>query len=131
VGVGDVLTRAARPPDALVLLVRSSLVPSLPLHTLSLAFEGAAADERALTDASAAGNAALLSVVGLATAFGFCAWTWLLHRHAASRVAPFARPVPVVGTAAAWLALGDRPNAAELAGAAVVVAGAPRPSAAG
>ncbi len=66
---------------------------------------------------------ALLYVVGLSTFVGFGAWAWLLGRHPASTVAPFTLLVPVVGIAAAWLALGETPSAAELGGAAVVLTG--------
>jgi O-acetylserine/cysteine efflux transporter len=34
-------------------------------------------------------------------------WTWLLKRHAASRVAPFSLGVPVVGLAAGMLLMGE------------------------
>jgi O-acetylserine/cysteine efflux transporter len=50
-------------------------------------------------------------------------WAWLLGRHPASTVAPFTLLVPVVGIAAAWIALGEAPSAAELVGAAVVLGG--------
>jgi O-acetylserine/cysteine efflux transporter len=49
--------------------------------------------------------------------------TWLLRRHPASRVSPFTLLVPPVGIGAAWVALGERPNPAELAGTAVVLVG--------
>jgi O-acetylserine/cysteine efflux transporter len=66
---------------------------------------------------------ALLYVVVLASGFGYGTWTWLLSRHEASRVAPFALLVPPFGIGSAWIALGEAPNAAELAGAALVIAG--------
>ena len=66
---------------------------------------------------------ALLYVVVLSTLLGFGVWAWLLGQHPASTVAPFTLLVPVVGIAAAWLALGEAPSAAELAGAAVVLGG--------
>jgi len=66
---------------------------------------------------------ALTYVIVASTVFAYGAWTWLLARHPASSVAPFTLLVPVVGIAAAWLALGERPDATELAGAAVVLAG--------
>lgn len=122
-GAGDVCTRAARAPDAVALLVWSSLVPPLPLLGLSLGFEGPAAIGGAFAGLDAGGVLALLYVVVLSTAFGFGTWTWLLRRHEASRVAPFTLLVPVVGIAAAWVALDEVPNAAELAGAVVVLAG--------
>jgi O-acetylserine/cysteine efflux transporter len=46
-----------------------------------------------------------------------------MRRHPASRVVPFALLVPPVGIAAAWISLGEQPNAAELLGAVVVLAG--------
>ncbi len=59
----------------------------------------------------------------MASGFGFGAWTWLLGRHEASRVVPFALLVPVAGIASAWLALGERPTGGELAGGGVVLLG--------
>jgi len=117
-GFGNVATRKARSPNPLGLLVWSSLVPPLPLLTLSLLTERG---EPVAIDA--AGVAALLYVVVLSTLLGFGAWAWLLGRHPASTVAPFTLLVPVVGIAAAWLALNEVPSGAELIGAAVVLTG--------
>jgi O-acetylserine/cysteine efflux transporter len=116
--IGNVCTRMAQAPDARALLVWSSLVPPLPLLALSLATE----DVGSVTfDAS--GVLALLYVVVLATAFGFGVWTWLLRQHAAATVVPFALAVPPFGIGAAWIALGEVPNSAELVGAGLVLAG--------
>ncbi|HET6549266.1 MAG TPA: EamA family transporter [Solirubrobacter sp.] len=117
-GFGNVATRKARSPEPLGLLVWSSLVPPLPLLSLSLLTERG---EAVALDAS--GVLALLYVVALSTLLGFGAWAWLLGRHPASEVAPFTLLVPVVGIAAAWLALGEVPTGAELAGGAVVLGG--------
>jgi O-acetylserine/cysteine efflux transporter len=117
-GIGNIATRKARSPHPVGLLVWSSLIPPLPLLALSLLTERG---EAVQLDAS--GLLALLYVVGLSTFVGFGAWAWLLGRHPASTVAPFTLLVPVVGIAAAWLALGETPSAAELGGAAVVLTG--------
>ncbi len=122
-GVGNVCTRLAKAPDAFGLMVWSSLVPPIPLGVLSLALEGPGAAGDAFAGLDVSGVLALLYVVVGATMFGFGSWTWLLRRHEASRVAPFALLVPVAGIAAAWLALGERPGAAELVGAVLVLAG--------
>lgn len=122
-GVGNVCTRRAQAPDAIALLVWASLVAPLPLLALSLVLEGPGRVGDALAGVDAGGAAALLYVVVVSTAFGFGAWSWLLKRHAASRVAPFALLVPPVGIVSAWLLVGERPNAAELAGAVVVLVG--------
>jgi O-acetylserine/cysteine efflux transporter len=116
-GVGNVCTRKAQASDALALLVWASLIPPLPLAALSLALgEGA-------PSIGVGGVLAVLYVVVGATFFGFGSWAWLMRRHPASRVVPFALLVPPVGIAAAWISLGEQPNAAELAGAGVVLAG--------
>ncbi len=121
--VGNICTRVARPPDPIALVVWAALVPPLPLLALSLAFEGTDRISAALSHPHAGGLLALAYVIGLSTVFAYGSWTWLLARHPASSVAPFTLLVPVVGIAAAWLALGERPSAAELAGGVVVLAG--------
>jgi O-acetylserine/cysteine efflux transporter len=121
--VGNVLMRHARPPRPLALIVWSSLVPPIPLAALSLGFEGSGAWDDALAGVGAGGLLALAYIVVISTFFGYGVWTWLMGRHPASRVAPFTLLVPVVGIAAAWIALGERPNGAELLGAAIVLLG--------
>jgi O-acetylserine/cysteine efflux transporter len=122
-GVGNVLTRKAKAPNAFALLVWSSLVPPLPLVALSLAGEGPRRVGHALASAGAGQIAALAYVVVAATAFGFGSWAWLLRRHPASKVAPFALLVPPFGVGSAWIALGERPGLLEAAGGVVVMAG--------
>jgi O-acetylserine/cysteine efflux transporter len=122
-GVGNIFNRRAQAPDALALLLWSSLVPPLPLFALSFLLEGPHRIGHALAGVSAGAVLALLYVVVASTAFGFGSWTWLLRRHPASRVAPFTLLVPPVGIATAWIALGERPSASELVGAGVILAG--------
>jgi O-acetylserine/cysteine efflux transporter len=122
-GVGNVLVRTAQAPNALALMVWSALVAPLPLLALSLAFEGGPSIAHGLLHATAKSIGGLLFVVVVASLFGFGSWARLMRRHAASKVAPFSLLVPVFGIASAWLALGERPGALEIVGAAVVMAG--------
>src|SRR3954471_18353830 len=117
-GFGNVATRKAQSPNPLGLLVWSSLVPPLPLLTLSLLTERGEPVEL-----GASGILALLYVVVLSTLLGFGAWAWLLGRHPASTVAPFTLLVPVVGIASAWLLLSEVPTSTELLGGLVVLGG--------
>jgi O-acetylserine/cysteine efflux transporter len=123
-GIGNIATRkgqastGGRPVSPLGLLVYSSLVPPVPLLSLSLLTERG--DPVAL---DASGVLALLYVVVLSTLVGFGAWAWLLGRHPASTVAPFTLLVPVSGIASAWALLGEVPTTTELAGGLVVLAG--------
>ena len=121
--MGNICTRRAQAQDPLALVVWSALVPPIPLAALSLAFEGPSEIGDAFAGLEVSGVLALAYVVILSTVFGYGAWTWLLKHHPASRVAPFTLLVPVVGILSAWAALGETPNAAELAGAAVVLVG--------
>jgi O-acetylserine/cysteine efflux transporter len=116
-GAGNICARRAEADNPLALLVWASLIPPLPLTGLSLAF-GEGAPSIGVT-----GVLSLLYVVVGATFFGFGSWVWLMRRHPASRVAPFTLLVPPVGIAAAWVLLAEQPNAAELAGAGIVLAG--------
>jgi O-acetylserine/cysteine efflux transporter len=120
-GIGNVASRKASSPHPLGMLVWSSLVPPVPLLGLSLLTERGIGEAFTTLDATAV--ASLLFVVIVSTFAGFGAWTALLARHPASQVVPFALLVPVVGIASAWVFLSEVPTAAELAGAAVVLAG--------
>ena len=122
-GVANVCTRIAQPPDGLALMVWASLVAPVPLLGLSLAFDGPRAIGDAFGAVDLGGLAALAYIVGPSTLFGFAAWTSLVRRYPAAVVAPFTLLVPVFGIAAAALTLGERPSAAELVGAGVVIAG--------
>ncbi|MET9215505.1 MULTISPECIES: EamA family transporter [unclassified Nocardia] len=115
--------------DPLHLTLWMSVIPPLPLLALSLAVEGPDTGFRALGAAvsSTAGLpalAALAYIALLATVCGSGLWTYLMSRYPAGTVAPLSLLVPVVGIAAAWVALDERPSVASLVGGAIVIAGA-------
>lgn len=122
-GAGNICTRLARPPHAFALLVWASLVGPAPLAALSLAVEGPDAMTEALASLGWPGLLSLIYIVVVATLFGWGAWAWLLARHPASSVAPFALLAPVAALISTWLARGEQPSAAELAGGVVILAG--------
>jgi O-acetylserine/cysteine efflux transporter len=122
-GIGNVITRLARPRDAVAFLVWTSLIPPVPLLILSFLLEGPeriAAAGRSLTVSAVL---ALLYVAFLSTGFAYASWAFLLRRYPASTVAPFALIVPVVGLASAAVFVHEAPSPAEVAGAAVVILG--------
>lgn len=57
-----------------------------------------------------------------ATGFGWLLWLYLLHNLPANLAGLASLCVPVVGVLAAWLDLGERPAAAELAGMLLILA---------
>ncbi|WP_278260656.1 EamA family transporter [Nocardia sp. AG03] len=115
--------------DPLHLTLWMSVVPVLPMLALSMLVEGPDTGVRALGTAvtTAAGwpaLAALAYIAVLATVCGSGLWTYLMSRYPAGTVAPLSLLVPVVGIAAAWLALGEQPSVAALLGGVIVIAGA-------
>ncbi|MDQ6692695.1 MAG: EamA family transporter [Candidatus Dormibacteraeota bacterium] len=122
-GIGNVVTRIARPPDAAAFLIWTSLVPPIPLAALSLIIEGPRRLSEVLSSLTLAAVLALAYVVVLATGFGWGAWAYLLRRHPTSDVVPFALVVPVAGIAAAALFAHEPPAPAEIGGGLIVLMG--------
>jgi O-acetylserine/cysteine efflux transporter len=126
--LGNLCSRKANPDNPLHLALWISIVPPLPMFTVSAVVEGPGAGWQAMATVfgSAEGWRAfggLAYTVLLSTVVGSGMWTTLMRRHPASVVAPFSLLVPVVGFTAAWLALGERPQLVELAAGLVVIVG--------
>ena len=103
-------------------VVWSSLAAPLPLFLLSLAFEGAYG-LAALAHPSWKLIISVLTISYGGTVFGYGVWAWLLARHSAATVAPFALLVPVIGMIAGAVLFGETLTPVELVGGALVMAG--------
>jgi O-acetylserine/cysteine efflux transporter len=109
--------------DMLSLVVWSALVPPAPLLLLSYLIETPDRIVRVLTHLN---GVSLFSVAYLAfgaTIFGYGAWSYLLSRHPANRVAPWSLLVPVAGLITARIVLDERLAAIQWTGCLLVVAG--------
>ncbi len=115
-------------PDPLALTLWMTVVPPIPMFVLSAVVEGPTAGPHAVLHAvSPAGRPALVALaftVILATLVGSSLWTTLMSRYPATTVAPLSLLVPVVGIAASWALLGERPSVFALAGGVIVICGA-------
>jgi drug/metabolite transporter (DMT)-like permease len=121
--VGNVVVRALKVPGGLSLTVWSAIVAPVPMLLLSLLVDGPHGVSEGL---SAFGWKAVVSTAYtavLASFVGYGVWNSLLARYPSSQVVPWVLLVPPVGIVSAWLCLGERPGAAELAGGAVLVLG--------
>lgn len=121
---GNLVSRRAGPEvDMLAYMVWSSAFAVPPLLVLSLAVEGPAAVWSGLAHA---GWGTWLAVAWQAfgnALFGYAGWAWLLSRHPAAAITPWALGVPVFGMAsAAWL-LGEPMPAWKVGASALVIAG--------
>jgi O-acetylserine/cysteine efflux transporter len=122
-GIGNVVARAVRVPGGLSLTVWSALVVPLPLLGLSLVVDGPDAVTSALAGLSWTAVVSTLYTAGLASLVGYGIFNSLLARWPSSAVVPWVLLAPVVAMASAWALLGQRPNAAELGGGALLLAG--------
>jgi O-acetylserine/cysteine efflux transporter len=115
--------RAGRGVDALAYVVWASAFAVPPLMLLSLFFEGPVRMAAGLAKADALAWAAIVWQALGNTVFGYAAWAWLLARHPAATVSPWALGVPVVGLVTAALAIGEPMPAWKLGASALVIAG--------
>jgi O-acetylserine/cysteine efflux transporter len=96
---GNLVAKASGRVNMLACVVWASVFAIPPLLALSLLFEGLPAIEAGLRGADAlTWSAVLYQSVGN-TMFGYACWGWLLARHPAATVTPFALLVPVFGLA--------------------------------
>lgn len=122
-GYSNILTRRANAPDALKLMVWVSAVATVPLLLLSWLVEGRQRIVSSLLATTWTGIGAIAYVAVGATIVGFGLWSYLLKRHPTGTVAPFSLLVPVFGLTCCTLFLGERPNAAQVGGVALILAG--------
>lgn len=121
--LGNVVTKKVGKVDLVSLVVWASLVPPVPFFALSYGFEGPQRIGAALTSLSGASIFAIVYLAFVATLLGYGLWSRLMSRYPAGQVAPFSLLVPVVGLASSALLLDERLTHAQLAGAALVMAG--------
>jgi len=121
--VANILSKQPGRVDMLGFVVWSSLVAPIPLLGLSLWIDGPDRVVSAAMNLDAATLAAVAYLAYPCTLFAFGAWAYLLSRHTAATVTPFALLVPVTGMTSASLLLGEHVAPIEALGGAVIVAG--------
>jgi O-acetylserine/cysteine efflux transporter len=122
-GVANIVGKRAGRIDMLGFIVWTSLVAPLPLLGLSLWLEGPARVAAALTGMTGGTLAAVAYLAYPTTLLAFGIWSYLLSRHPAATVTPFALLVPVTGILGSALILGERMLPIEAIGGAVIVFG--------
>ena len=120
---GNMVVKASGQVNALAYVVWASLFSIPPLVAMSLLFEGWPAIAEGFRDADLRTWAAVVWQSVGNTMFGFAVWGWLLARHPAATVTPWALLVPVFGMAASAVALGEALQPWKLAAAGLVLAG--------
>lgn len=122
-GVANIVSKRAGRVDMLGYIVWASLVAPLPLIGLSLWLDGPDKVVAALMQMDGGTAAAVAYLAYPTTIFAFGVWAYLLSRHPAATVTPYALLVPVAGTLGAVIFLGEELHPVEAIGGAVIVAG--------
>jgi O-acetylserine/cysteine efflux transporter len=122
-GVANIISKRAGRVDMLGFIVWSSLVAPLPLLGLSLWLDGPDRVILALTHLDRGAVAAVAYLAYPTTIFAFGIWAFLLSRHPAATVTPFALLVPVAGILGSALILGEVMHPIEAVGGAIIVIG--------
>ncbi len=120
---GNFMSRGLGKVNPLALVVWGSLVVPLPMGLASLALEGPVLIGQSLAHVGRPAVLALAFIVYVSTHVGYSLWSWLLARHAASAITPFALLVPVVGMLSSALFLGEALPAWKLEAAGLVLTG--------
>ena len=122
-GFGNFTSKRLGRVNPLALVVWGGLVVPVPMAVASLVFEGPAVIVHSLTHVGATALLSVAYIVYLSTLVAYSLWSWLLARHPATTVTPFALLVPVFGMLSSTLALGEPLPAWKLAAAALVISG--------
>ena len=109
--------------DMLSLVVWSALVPPVPLLLLSLLIDSPSTVRSALTHLTALSIFSVAYLAFAATIFGYGAWSYLLSRYPANRVAPLSLLVPVAGLITARIVLNEHLSMIQWIGCLLVVSG--------
>lgn len=122
-GVANIVSKRAGRVDMLGYIVWASLVAPLPLVGLSLWLDGPDRVVAALMHLDRGTLAAVAYLAYPTTIFAFGVWAYLLSRHPAATVTPYALLVPVAGILGSVIVLGEAMHPIEAVGGAVIVTG--------
>lgn len=121
--LGNTVQRATPAANPLAFVVWSSAFSVPPLIFLSMLMEGPHALPDAILHSSPGVWAAIAWQSFGNSLFGYAVWGYLLARHSAAAVAPWALLIPVFGMAASALYLGEPLPLWKLAAAALIISG--------
>lgn len=119
----NLVVKSLGPVNMLHFTIWSSLFAVPPLLAISLWVEGPQAMLSGLQHANARVWASVVWQALGNTLFGYGAWNWLLSRHPAATVTPWALLVPVFGIGTSAITLGEALPAWKLGAAALVLGG--------
>jgi O-acetylserine/cysteine efflux transporter len=121
--IGNLVSRRLGPVNPVALVAWGSLPVAGAMALASLVLEGPALIAHSLTHVSLGAILGTAYTVYFSTLVAYSLWSWLLARHPATAVTPFALLVPVFGMLTSALLLGESLPGWKLSAAALVIAG--------
>ncbi len=122
-GYANFTSRRLGRVNAVALVAWGGLVVPIPMGIASVIFEGPATIAHSLAHVGWPAIASLAYIVYISTLVAYSLWSWLLARHPASMITPFALLVPVIAMLSSTLFLGETLPAWKLEAAGLVLAG--------
>lgn len=122
-GVANIILKREGRFDALGFAVWSSLFPGVAMLLLAGLIEGPATIIHAVTHMTWLGVGALAYLVVPISIISGAMWAFLMGRHSAATVAPFALLVPVIGILCGWLVYGETLTTSTIVGGLLIVGG--------
>ncbi|MEJ1972166.1 MAG: EamA family transporter [Lacunisphaera sp.] len=121
--IGNFTSKRLGRVNPLALVVWGSLPVAGAMAVASLVFEGPALIVHSLAHVSLTAILCTAYTVYFSTHVAYSLWSWLLARHPATTITPFALLVPVFGMLSSAVLLGEPLPGWKLAAAALVIAG--------
>ncbi|KXF77468.1 acetylserine transporter [Paramesorhizobium deserti] len=121
-GIANIIAKAAKPQKMLPFVLWSSLAAPVPLFVLSAVFEGTTFGLPPHMP-SLVGFGSIAFLAWPTTVFAFTAWVFLLRKHPAAVVTPFALLIPVFGMGSTAVAFGERLDAQAALGSLLIFFG--------
>jgi O-acetylserine/cysteine efflux transporter len=121
--IGNFTSKRLGKVNPLALVAWGSLPVSGAMGAASLVFEGPALIVHSLTHVGLTAILGTAYTVYFSTHVAYSLWSWLLARHPATAITPFALLVPVFGMLTSALVLGESLPGWKLLAAALVIAG--------
>ncbi|MEM5500794.1 EamA family transporter [Ahrensia kielensis] len=122
-GIANIISKKAKPNSMLGYVVWSGAFAPLPLFALSSLIEGTNFGILPIWPPSPIVIASILYLAYPTTVLAFTAWVFLLQKHSAAAVTPFALLIPIFGMGSTAIMFGEPLSAITLLGAALVFIG--------
>jgi O-acetylserine/cysteine efflux transporter len=122
-GIANIISKKAKPNSMLGYVVWSAAFAPMPLFALSSLIESTTFGVLPVWPPSPVVIASILYLAYPTTVLAFTAWVFLLQKHSAAAVTPFALLIPIFGMGSTALIFGEPLSAVTLLGAALVFTG--------